>query len=69
MELYKNMRPTGNQAMEAYMPSGAKEKWVGVWNFKGEEDNLQEAGKSKCLVNKHLPYYAETLGHREDFDL
>ena len=37
---------------------------VGVWDFKGKEDNLQEDGKSKCLVKKHLPCQAETRGHR-----
>lgn len=36
-----------------------------VWDFKGKEENLQEDGKSKCLVNKALSFYAETMGHRE----
>ena len=37
------------------MPALVKEKWVGVWDFKGEKDSSQEDGKSKCLINKCLP--------------
>lgn len=48
-----------SQAVVASMPSWAKEKWGGVWNFKGEEGNSQKAGKSKCLVNKYLPCHAD----------
>lgn len=33
------MRPTGSQVIEVYMLLSAKEKWVGVWDFKGMEDN------------------------------
>lgn len=34
-----------------------------------EEDNSQGDRKSKCLVNTYLPYHAETMEHREKFDL
>lgn len=61
------MRLPGSQAAKAYMPSRAKEKGVGVWGFKGKEDNSQKDGKSKCLVNKCLPCSAETMGHRKHF--
>lgn len=66
---HKNMRLRGSQVIEAYILFSAKEKWVDVWGFKGKEDKSQEDGKSKRLVNKGLPYHAETMGHREDFDL
>ena len=33
------------QATEAYVSSRAKEKRLGVWDFKGKEDNLQEDEK------------------------
>lgn len=36
-----------------------------VWGFKGK-DNFQEDGKSKCLVNKYLTCYAETMEHRQE---
>jgi len=39
------MRPTGSQAVEAYMPSRTKEKWVGAWDFKEKEDNSQDDEK------------------------
>ena len=40
---------------------------VEVWDFKREEGNLWEDGKSTCFVNKCLPCYTETVGHREDW--
>ena len=67
MGSHKNMRSIGSQTIEAYMPFWAKEKGLGVWDCKGEEDNSQEVGKSKGLVNKCLLFHAETMGHR-DFD-
>lgn len=33
---------------------------VGGWDFKGEEDNSQEDGKDKYLVNKCLLCNAES---------
>ena len=30
-----------------------------VWDFKGEKDNSQGDGKSKRLVNEHLPCQSE----------
>lgn len=41
---------------------------VGLWDTKQEKDNPQEGGQSKCLLNKCWSYYAETVGHIEDFD-
>ena len=38
-----------SQVIEAFMPSWAKEKGVGIWGFKEEEDNSQEDGKSQRL--------------------
>lgn len=34
-----------------------------------EERQFTGDGKSKCLVNTYLPYHAETMEHREKFDL
>ena len=48
------------------MPSRAKEKSTGVWDFKGNEDNSQEDEKSKCLVNKCFLGHPKTMGHREE---
>ena len=48
------MRLQDSQAIDAYMPSCTKEKGVGVWDFKGEENNSWEDEKSKSLVNKCL---------------
>ena len=45
------------------MPSGKKEKAVKVQDLQGEENNLQEDEKIKCLVNKCLSCYSETMGH------
>ena len=42
------------QAFKAYTLPWAKEKRVGIWGFMEEEDNPQEDGKSKCLMNKCL---------------
>ena len=36
------MRHSYSQNIEAYVPSWAKEKWVGDWDFTGEEDNSQD---------------------------
>lgn len=47
-------RFSNSQAIEAYTPFLAKEKDVGVWVFKGEENNSPEDGKNKCSVNKCL---------------
>ena len=35
------------------MPSCVKEEGIGVQDFKGEKDNSQEDGESKCLVKKY----------------
>ena len=40
------MGPSDRQAVEVYMPIWAKEKGVGVRDFKGEEENSPENGKS-----------------------
>lgn len=50
------MRPTGNQAIEAYMPFWAKGKGMGVWDHKGMEDTF-------------IGCHAESMGHREVLDL
>ena len=34
------------QEFEAYMLAWAKEKGLGIWGFKREEDNPQDDGKS-----------------------
>ena len=52
----ETMRLKGGQEIEAYIPSWAEEKGVGVWGFKGEEDKSQEA-KSGCLVIRYLPHH------------
>ena len=49
----------GSPTTEAYMSSWAQEKGIGIWVFKGEEENSQQDEKSKCLVNKCLPYHAD----------
>lgn len=54
-------------AAEAYMPSRAKEKGIGVLDFKGEKDNSQGDEKIECLVKKCLLGHTETMGHREKF--
>lgn len=59
----KNIRPIGSEASEIYMPFLAKEKQLGVWDYKREEHSSREVGKNKCLVNKCLPC------HKEEFDL
>lgn len=64
------MRPTGSQAIEAYIPVLCKvwcEKKVEAWDFKKEKNSSQEYGTGKCFINKCLPCHAETIGHREDF--
>ena len=63
------MRLIDFQTVEAYVQSWTKQKGVGVWDFKGEKDNLQEDGKSKCLVSRCLLGHAEKMGHREDSGL
>lgn len=62
------MRSAGSQTKKTYMPSWAKGMGVGLWDTKQEKDNPQEGGQSKCLLNKCWSYYAETVGHIEDFD-
>lgn len=52
--MLQRQEATNGPAFEAYMPHGAKKK-VLLWDFQGVEDNSQEAGESKCLVNKCLP--------------
>lgn len=42
------MRPTRNQAIEDYRTPRVKEKWGGIWDYKGKKDN--SATRS--------PYYA-----------
>lgn len=42
-------RPIDSQAVEAYVPTWANEKWVGVWGFREKEDQSQEDGKSGRL--------------------
>lgn len=60
------MRPTGSRAVEAYIPSRTKEKWVGAWDFKGKEDNYRKKKKNKCLVNRYLLDHTDPLGRREE---
>lgn len=60
------MRPTGSQAIEAYLPSKAREEGVEVWGLKGKEDNSQKMKKNKCLVNKCLLCHPETMGHEKE---
>ena len=55
----KTGRLQGSQAIEAYLPSWAKEEEVGAWSLDGEEDNSQEDKKNKCLVNVVLPCCAD----------
>lgn len=66
--LHKNMRNQDNQTIEAFMLFWTNKKGLGIWNFKGEEDSTQGAGKSKCMVEKvcHAP---KDKGQREDFGL
>lgn len=40
------MKHTSSQEIEACMSSWAKDKEVGIWDIKGEEDNLQAEGKN-----------------------
>ena len=61
------MRPTGGQAIEAYMPSRVKEKGIGIWDLTGRKATHRKVKKSKCSVNKCLLGHAETMGHREEF--
>ena len=60
------MRPTGSQAVEAYLPSRAKEEGTKVWDLKEKEGNSQKRKKNKCLANKCLLYYPESMGHRKE---
>ena len=55
----KKMALSSSQVIEAYIPSWAKEKGLGVWGFKEEENNSREDEKSKCLVNRCLPGHAD----------
>lgn len=41
------------------MPSRAKEKGMGTWVFKREENNSKEDEKSKGLVNRCLPCHTD----------
>ena len=59
--------PTGNQAIEAYMPSRAKDMGIEVWGFREKEGNSQEDEMSKYLVNKYLLGHTEMIGHRDEF--
>ena len=61
------MRPTGSQAIEANMPSRAKEKRVGVGTSKRRKTIHRNMKKSKCLVNKCLWGHTEMMGCREEF--
>ena len=38
---------------------------MGVWDYRGEEYNLQGDGKSQCLENKHLSCRVEIMGQEE----
>jgi len=38
---------------------------MGVWDYRGEEYNLQGDGKSQCLENKHLSCHVEIMGQEE----
>lgn len=55
----KRLWHIGSQAIEANMSSWVKEKKTGFWDIKGKEDNLQEDGKNKHLVNKCLQCHAD----------
>lgn len=46
-----------------YHPELRKSWGSGV--SKGQEDNLQEDGKRKCLVNKCVPCHKETIKQRD----
>lgn len=63
------MRTTTSQAVEAYVLPLVKEKGLAIWDFKEDEDDLQEDRKSKCLVNKCLSCHVETRGHRGPAEL
>lgn len=39
------MKLIHHQAVETYAPSGPKKKGVGVWGFKGKEENSKENKK------------------------
>ena len=41
---------------------------AGILNYTGKEENSQENGKSKCLVNKCLPHSAATMGLQGDLE-
>lgn len=45
------MRPTGSQAIEVNIAPRAKEKGVGVWNFKGKKTIHRKMKTITCLVN------------------
>lgn len=40
--LHQNRKPPGSQAIEAGIPSRAKEKGVGAWDFRGKEPNQKD---------------------------
>ncbi len=63
-----NMRPTGNEAIEGYIPSRAEEKKVGGLGPQREKKTIhRKIKKSKYLVNKCLLDPTQTMGHREEF--
>lgn len=55
------MRPTGNQAIEAYVPSWAKEKWKWfgaskkgrqfTWRFSKQQQQQQTSGKQMFALS------------------
>lgn len=42
--LWDNKRTPGSQSFEAYVPSWAKGKGIGICGFKGKEENSEEDG-------------------------
>lgn len=59
-ELHRDNEKLPNSLeIEAYMLFWAKKEVVGVWGSRGGEDNSQEDGKSKYLINKCFPCHAQ----------
>ena len=64
-EFYElNERLPNSQAIEASMLFWAKKKRVGIWGFKGKEDDSQEDGKGERLANKLFSCQEETMDMR-----
>ena len=63
-ELLKNIRPKnklGNQDLHVILE---EENQVEVWGFREKENDLQEDGENKCLVNKCLLCHADNRTQR-----